>query len=166
MRGIGEKREELQKQSVFPIGRGFIYHGKESSETEKGPCPAIAEQWNAFQRSTLSQFLISRQFVCLGKDGKPKSGKHGVIGLRAITGRGCVNDGNRIIIIIMSVKKECPVDFSPQIRSMKVFPHETKVDIGVLPRAEASSRFRRPAQTYRLPNRSLVRKTRQGFRYH
>ena len=84
MRGIGEKREELQKQSVFPIGRGFANHGKESSETEKGPCPAIAEQWNAFQRSTLSQFLISRQFVCLGKDGKPKSGKHGVIGLRAI----------------------------------------------------------------------------------
>ena len=82
------------------------------------------------------------------------------------TGHGCVNDGNRIIIIIMSVKKECPIDFSPQIRSMNVFPHEKKMDIGVLPRADASSRFRRPAQTYRLPNRSLVRKTRQGFHYH
>ena len=82
------------------------------------------------------------------------------------TGHGCVNDGNRIIIIIMSVKKECPVDFSPQIRSMNVFPHEKKMDIDVLPRADASSRFRRPAQTYRFPNRSLVRKTRQGFRSH
>ena len=82
------------------------------------------------------------------------------------TGRGCVNDGNHTIIIIMSVAKKCPVDFFPQIRSMNVFPHEKKVDIGVLPRVEASSRFRRPAQTYRLPNRSLVRKTRQGFCSH
>ena len=58
------------------------------------------------------------------------------------TGRGCINDGVRTIIIIMSVTKKCPVDFFPQIRSMNVFPHETKVDIGVLPRAEASCRFR------------------------
>lgn len=48
------------------------------------------------------------------------------------TGHGCVNDGNRIIIIIMSVKKECPVDFSPQIRSMNVFPHDKKSDMRVL----------------------------------
>ena len=66
----------------------------------------------------------------------------------------------------MSVKKEYPVDFSPQIRSMNVFPHEKKMDIGVLPRADASSRFRHHAQTYLFPNRSLVRKTRQGFRSH
>ena len=64
------------------------------------------------------------------------------------------------------IKNLCPVDFSPQTHSMNVFPHEKKVDIGVLPRAEASSRFRHHAQTYRFPNRSLVRKTRQGFRYH
>ena len=49
---------------------------------------------------------------------------------------------------------------------MNIFPHEKKVDIGVLPRVEASSRFRHHAQAYRFPNRSLVRKTRQGFRYH
>ena len=60
------------------------------------------------------------------------------------------------------IKNLCPVDFSPQTHSMNVFPHEKKVDIGVLPRAEASSRFRHHAQTYRFPNRSLVRKTRQG----
>ena len=58
----------------------------------------------------------------------------------------------------MSVIKKCPVDFSPQTRSMNVFPHEKKVDMGVLSRPEASSRFRRPTQTYRFPNRSLVRK--------
>ena len=48
------------------------------------------------------------------------------------TGRGCVNDGNRTIIIIMSVKNLCPVDFSPQIRSMDVIPHDKKSDMRVL----------------------------------
>ena len=109
----------MYSNARLPIGCWFVNHGKEDNETGKGPRPAIAEQWNvfqrsasnrslvrkprqgdqrnrgghapaiaelrnAFQRSTLSQFLISRQFICLGKDGKPKSGKHGVIGLRAI----------------------------------------------------------------------------------
>ena len=58
------------------------------------------------------------------------------------TGRGCINDGVRTIIIIMTVKNKCPVDFSPKIRCMNIFPHEKKVDIGVLPRSEATSRFR------------------------
>ena len=98
---------------------------------------------------------------------KPKSGKHMESSAYVqSTGRGCVNDGNRTIIIIMSVKNLCPVDFSPQIRCMNIIPHEKKLDTGVLPRVEASSRFRHHAQTYRFPNRSPVRKTRQGFRYH
>ena len=134
---------QRSREGAKLIGRWFANHGKVSRETEKGPCPGIAELWNAFQRSTLSPFLISRQFVCLGKDGKPTFEKLESSFFMQSTGHGCVNDGNRIIIIILSVKKECPVDSSPQIRIMNVFPHEKKVRYACPLMSETSSRFRR-----------------------
>ena len=152
---------QRSREGAKLIGRWFANHGKVSRETEKGPCPGIAELWNAFQRSTLSPFLISRQFVCLGKDGKPTFEKLESSFFMQSTGHGCVNDGNRIIIIILSVKKECPVDSSPQIRIMNVFPHEKKSDMRVLLCQRHPADSGDSAQTYRFPNRSLGR-WRQG----
>ena len=43
-----------------------------------------------------------------------------------LIGRGCINDGVRTIIIIMTIKNKCPVDFSPQIRNIIVFSMRKK----------------------------------------
>ena len=68
-----------------------------------------------------------------------------------LIGRGCINDGVRTIIIIMTIKNKCPVDFSPQIRSMNVFFHKKKEDIGVLPRADGVNSELTKTLTYKNP---------------
>ena len=152
---------------VLSIGRRFANPGKAGNEQGRAR-PVIAELWNAIptlyaQHGILQS--VASSYATAGMASRHSEKMESSFYMQSI-GHGCINDGVRTIIIIMTVKNKCPVDFSPQIRCMNIFPHEKKLDIGVLPRVEASSRFRHHAQTYRFPNRSLVRKTRQGFRYH
>ena len=60
---------QRSREGAKLIGRWFANHGKVSRETEKGPCPAIAEQWNAFQRSTLNKAFSNRSPVRMPRQG-------------------------------------------------------------------------------------------------